>query len=105
MSTPSQVIVHTLLASHLKVEEASIEDPVRHDDLGLDPLDLVLVVVRLEDLDRGAGDFPVAALEHAETVGDLVTLVELWWQRERAATRADVPDSSARLASSAVRAA
>lgn len=105
MSTPSQVIVHALLASQLKVEEASIEDPVLLEDLGLDPLDLVLVAVRLEDLDRGAGDFPVAALEHAKTVGDLVTLVELWWQRERAATQAEVPGSSARLAGSTVRAA
>jgi hypothetical protein len=33
--------------------------------LGLDPLDLVLVVLRLEDFDRGNGDFPVAALAHA----------------------------------------
>jgi hypothetical protein len=65
----------------------------------------VLVAVRLEDLDRGAGDFPVAALEHAETVGDLVTLVELWWQRGRAATRAEVPGSSARITGSTVRAA
>jgi acyl carrier protein len=105
MSTPSQVIVHALLAAQLRVDEASIVDPIRLDDLGLDPLDLVLVVVELEELDRGAGDFPVAALEHAKTVGDLVTLVELWWQRGRAATRAEVPSSSARLAGSNVRVA
>src|SRR5271168_5258509 len=94
MRTPSQAIVHALLASHLKVEEASIADPVPLEELGLDPLDLVLVVVRLEDLDRGAGDFPVAALEHTRTVGDLVTLVELWWQRQRTAPRTEIPGSS-----------
>jgi acyl carrier protein len=91
MNTPSQLLVHALIASHLKVDEAMVEDSVRLDDLGLDPLDLVLVVVRLEDLDRGAGDFPVAALEKARTVGDLVTLVELWWQRERASAASPAP--------------
>jgi acyl carrier protein len=100
MSTPSQAIVHASLATHLGIEEALIEDPARLDDLGLDPLDLVLVVVRLENLDRGAGDFPVAALEHAKTVGDLVTLVELWWQRERAPMPAHFPNASAELAGS-----
>jgi hypothetical protein len=46
----------------------------------LDPLDLVLVVLRLESLDRGKGDFPVAALDRATTVGDLVALVDRWLQ-------------------------
>jgi acyl carrier protein len=88
MNSPSQALVHALLAAHLHVDHASITDLAALDDLGMDPLDLVLVVVRLEDLDRGAGDFPVAALEHTRTVGDLVTLVEHWWQCQRPAKSA-----------------
>jgi acyl carrier protein len=82
MYSPSRAIVHHLLASHLRLDDASIDDAHRFDQLRLDPLDLVLVVLRLEDHDRGRGDFPVGALAHARTVGDLVTLVDLWLSPE-----------------------
>ncbi len=78
MDTSPQALVHQLLASRLQVDAASIQDTDRFDDLGLGPLDLVLVVLRLDRLDRGDGEFPLYALEHATTVGDLVDLVELW---------------------------
>ena len=81
MPSPSQGIVYHLLASHLGVDEASIENAETLDALGLDPLDLVLVVIRLEDL-GGEGDFPMAALAHAMTVADLVDLVDVWLKRE-----------------------
>jgi acyl carrier protein len=82
MDTTPQALVHRLLASRLRVDEASIKDTDRFDDLGLGPLDIVLVVLQLDRLDRGDGEFPVLALEHATTVGDLVDLVELWLQCE-----------------------
>jgi acyl carrier protein len=82
MDTSPQALVHQLLASRLRVDEAAIRDADRFDDLGLGPLDLVLVVLRLDRLDRGDGEFPLYALEHATTVGDLVDLVELWLQRD-----------------------
>ena len=81
MDTSPQALVHQILASRLRVDEASIRDADRFDDLGLTPLDLVLVVLRLDRLDRGDGEFPLYALDHATTVGDLVELVELWLQR------------------------
>jgi acyl carrier protein len=80
MNTTPQALVHQLLASRLRVDEASIKDADRFDDLGLGPLDIVLVVLQLDRLDRGDGEFPLLALEHAATVGDLVDLVELWLQ-------------------------
>jgi len=83
MKSPSQTLVHHLLASRLQIDDTSIEDAHPFDELGLDPLDLVLVALRLEDLDRGEGDFPVSALAQARTVGDLVALVDLWLQRDR----------------------
>ena len=89
MSSPSQGIVYQLLASHLGVDEASIEDADRLDEWELDALDLVLVVIRLEDLSGGHGDFPMAALAHAKTIGDLVTLVDLWLQLETTPSSAD----------------
>jgi acyl carrier protein len=81
MNSSSQALVHHLLASQLRIDVASIKDAYSFDELGLDPLDLVLTVTRLEDFDRGDGDFPVAALDRAQTVGDLVALVDLWLQR------------------------
>jgi len=82
MDTSPRALVHQLLASRLGVDEATIVDTDLFDDLGLDPLDLVLVVIQLDRLDRGDGEFPIYALEHARAVGDLVDLVELWLQRD-----------------------
>jgi acyl carrier protein len=78
MDSHSHALVHHLVASRLHTDDAAIDDAQRLDELGLGPLDLVLIALGLEDLDRGEGDFPIAALEHATTVGDLVTLVEQW---------------------------
>jgi len=86
MNSSSRVLVHQLFASHLQMDETSIKDAHGLEELGLDPLDVVLVVLRLEDFDRGSGDFPVGALARARTVGDVVTLVDLWWQRETTAS-------------------
>jgi acyl carrier protein len=81
MEFSPEALVHQLLASRLHIDEASIRDTDRLDDLGLTPLDLVLVVLRLDRFDRGDGEFPVYELEHATTVGHLVDLVELWLRR------------------------
>jgi len=82
MPSPAEGIVYHLLASHLGVDETSFGDADGLEALGLDPLDLVLVVIRLEDLAGGDGDFPLAALAQARTVGDLVALADLWLQDE-----------------------
>ena len=74
----SQALIHHLVATQLRIDETSITDADGFDELGLAPLDLVLVVLRLEDFDRGEGNFPLGALEDAKTVGDLVTVLELW---------------------------
>jgi len=71
-----------MVASQLRIDDASIDDAHRLDELGLAPLNLVLVVLRLEDLDGGGGSFPLATLDRVRTVGDLVTLVGLWLRRD-----------------------
>jgi phosphopantetheine binding protein len=86
MNSASESLVHQLLASHLRIDDARIKDAHRLDEMGLEPLDLVLVVLRLEGLDSGKGDFPVAALNRATTVGDVVALVDVWLQRDAAST-------------------
>jgi Phosphopantetheine attachment site len=82
MTSPSQGIVHQLLASHLGVEQTSIGDADGLDALGLEPLDVVLVLVRLGDLGGEGRDFPMATLARARTVGDLVALVDIWLEHE-----------------------
>jgi acyl carrier protein len=77
----------------LGIEDESIDEAHRFDELGLDSLDLVLVVLRLEEFYRGAGEFPVAELAQASRVADLVCLVQAWLRRE------DVPNTLRALGS------
>lgn len=81
-------IVRFALALHLEAEPYEIEEHQRiEEDLGLDPLDLVLVVLRLEEL--GEVEFPVAELEGIRTVGDLVAVVRRWCGEEEEDEEAD----------------
>ena len=81
MNSYVQTLVHRAIASQRRIDDASVADAHTFEELGIDPLDLVLDVLRLEDLDRGQGDFPLTALADARTVGDLVLLVDLWLQQ------------------------
>lgn len=81
MNPHTQALVHSLIASQLHIPDESIEDTGTFDALGLDLLDLLFVVLRLEKFDSGKGDFPVASLDDARTVGDLVALVDGWLHR------------------------
>ena len=51
MDTSHQALVHQLLASRLRVGAECIRDTDRFDELGLTPLDLVLVVLRMESIE------------------------------------------------------
>ena len=82
MNPPPRALVHQLLASRLHIDEASIRDTDLLDELGVTPLDLLLVVLWLDRLDHVDSEFPLEALEHASTVGDLVDLVDPWLQKE-----------------------
>lgn len=77
MRTDEMEIVCFALALHLEVDPSEIrETQLLEDDLGLDPLDLVLVVLRLEEI--GEGEFPVGDLENVFTVNDLARVVRRW---------------------------
>jgi acyl carrier protein len=86
MNPSPRALVHQLLASRFHIEEASIRDADLLDELRVTPLDLLLVVLWLDRLDHIDCEFPLHALEHANTVGDLVDLVEPWLQKEAAPT-------------------
>lgn len=74
-------LVRHALALHLEVPATSLAlDDRLAEDLGLDPLDVVLVTLRLEELE--SVELPVAALESVDTVRDLVAFV-----RRRASSR------------------
>jgi acyl carrier protein len=88
----SRSLIHHLVATQLRIDEPSIHDADTFAELGLSPLDLVLVVLRLEDFDRGDGSFPLTALEGARTVGDLVTLVDVWVQDDQAPSRMEITE-------------
>lgn len=78
-------IVRFALALHLDADVTDIQlDHRLERDLGLDPLDLVLVVLRLEEIE--GGELPVADLESVMTVRDLVDVVRSWASPDRSAT-------------------
>jgi acyl carrier protein len=90
-------VVRFALALHLAVDREEIELGDRLEaDLGLDPLDLVLVVLRLEEIENA--EFPVADLEKVETVADLVAVVREWSSADRCATLPPPPPASYRPA-------
>jgi len=71
------------LATHLRRDLKSIHDSQRlHEDLGLTPIDLVWVAMRVEALAFGGSEFPVEPLSHAQTVGDLVAALDDWASRQ-----------------------
>jgi len=89
-------VVRFALALHLSVDPEQIGPEHRLEaDLGLDPLDLVLVVLRLEEIEDA--EFPVADLEAVRTVADLVGVVRGWSSLDRCATLPP-PAPAARLA-------
>jgi hypothetical protein len=89
VNSPSQALVYALVASILQTDDARFKDEDRLGALGPDTLALLLLTVKLEELEPGNGAFPLAALTHARTMGDLVELVDLWSQRDTIPNSAD----------------
>jgi acyl carrier protein len=66
-------MVRAVVARHLEVAPATITRSTHlQRDLELDPLDLVLIALRIEDMMET--EFPIARLEGASTVGDLMSI-------------------------------
>jgi acyl carrier protein len=82
MKSTAQALVHRLFATHLRIDPASITDAKSFVELRVDPLDLLFLVIRLEDLDPGTREFPVDSLLKATTVGDFVALVDMWLEEK-----------------------
>ncbi|MBL8608165.1 MAG: hypothetical protein JNL38_12645 [Myxococcales bacterium] len=73
----SEDFVAVALAMHLDRDAADIRPHLELErDLGLDPLDLVLVVLRLEEI--AGADLPLVELDGLRTVADLERVVRSW---------------------------
>lgn len=73
----SEDFVRIALALHVDRDPESIRpDMWLERDLGLDPLDLVLIVLRLEEV--AAVELPVVEFDTIRTVADLDELVRRW---------------------------
>ena len=74
MKSSLDEMVCEVVARHLDVEPRTIDLQKRVDrDLALDPLDLVLIAIRIEEL--SGIEFPIARLESVKKVGDLTQIV------------------------------
>jgi acyl carrier protein len=81
MSDLHHDLVSLVISRHLDVEPRRFEPSCRLDeDLGLDPLDLVLIALRLEELVQA--DFPLAALEFISNVDELASIVRTSMRNE-----------------------
>jgi acyl carrier protein len=74
MRQSPEEIVRTVIARHLQVARATIARRTHlQRDLELDPLDLVLIALRIANI-KGI-EFPIARLEATRTVADRVDVV------------------------------
>jgi hypothetical protein len=78
MHSIAQTLVYAALAPLLPTERTPIDDTVLLEELELDPLDLALLAIKLEELEPENGAFPLNALTRAKSVGDLVEIVDDW---------------------------
>ena len=86
MSDHLDDVVRRVVARHLRVEPSTI-DPF-HDlerDLHLQPLDLVLIVLAIEDAEQV--ELPIAHLDTITTVAGLTTVLRRVYARVRRAYR------------------
>jgi acyl carrier protein len=74
MNDSLEDMVRDVVARHLDVEASTLtlEDDVEKD-LGLDPLDLVLIALRIEE--NVSIEFPIARLESVHRLDDLIDIV------------------------------
>jgi hypothetical protein len=79
-----RVLVYSLLARLRETSEASIADTDLLIDLEIDAVDLVLMAIKLEEIEPDSGPFPFVALACLVRVGDLVELVDGWWRGKAA---------------------
>jgi hypothetical protein len=97
--------VETSLAHYLGVAPGAwLAARELHKDLGLEPLDLVLFVLDLEDSqgERRALTFPFEQLERTRTAGELITTVASWLEDyDRSERLADSDDELAKAHSGA----
>jgi acyl carrier protein len=67
-------LVRTAIANHMRIAPATMTRRTHlQRDLELDPLDLVLIALRIESI-KGV-EFPIARLDGARTVADLISVV------------------------------
>jgi acyl carrier protein len=77
MNGSAEPMVRNLIARRLGTAPRRIlgAHDLQHD-LGLDPLDLVLVALDLEEIEND--EFPIAKLETVRTVEDFARVVRVW---------------------------
>ena len=77
MAYPPVNLVRAALGNYLDLKPTDIDTNAELErDLGLEPLDLVLIVFRLEEF--ADAEFSISDLEGVVTVGDLEALVREW---------------------------
>lgn len=70
-------LVELAIARHVGPKHAEVHASQRLDeDLGLDPLDVILIVIRLEE--QAGVEFPVGSLDGVRTVRDLAEAIRDW---------------------------
>ena len=83
-------LVRSSVASHGRLLPELVHDELRlREDLELEPPDLVWIVMQVEALEPDRKPFPIDALIHVSTVGDLVATFDRWATKRDAELRVD----------------
>jgi acyl carrier protein len=91
MAYPPVQLVRVALAAYLDSKPSEIDPNAELErDLGLEPLDLALIVFRLEEF--ADAEFSISDLEDVVTVGDFEAIVTEWM---RSASIHDADDEPA----------
>jgi acyl carrier protein len=70
-------LVEAAITRHIGRSNIELNAAQRLDeDLGLDPLDVILIVIRLEE--QAGVEFPVGSLDRVRTVRDLADAIRMW---------------------------
>jgi acyl carrier protein len=90
MAYPPVQFVRAALAVYLDLDPTDIgTDDELEKDLGLEPLDLVLIVFRLEEF--ADAEFSISDLEGVVTVGDFEAVVREWMREAPTDDSDEVP--------------
>lgn len=88
----TRAVVHSMIAPHAQLARVPVDDARTVEELGLEPLDLIVIVLQLEALGELRCEPALERLGDVRTVGAFVALVDAWRTRSTIAAAHECRD-------------